>query len=62
MERAPSGKRETTVDWVAVTPNARHLMPFSSYFGPAEPDMIQRQEEQIMQSQLNLDDFLPRFA
>ena len=38
---------------------ARHLTPFSRYFSPAEPDMIQRQERQIVQSQLNLGDFLP---
>ena len=53
------GKERTTVDWVAGTPNARHLMPFSSNFGPAEPDMIQRQEGQIVQSCLNLRDLLP---
>ena len=38
--------------------NARHLVPFSRYFGTAEPDIIQRQEGQIVQSSLNLDDFL----
>ncbi|WP_423925261.1 hypothetical protein [Candidatus Palauibacter sp.] len=39
--------------------DARHLTPLSRYFSPAEPDMAQRQERQIVQSQLNLDDFLP---
>ena len=37
-------------------------MPFASHLGPAEPHMFQRQERQIVQSQLNLDDFLPGFA
>ena len=39
--------------------DSRHLMPFSRYLSPAEPDMAQRQERQIVQSQLNLDGFLP---
>ena len=34
--------------------DARHLTPFPRYFSPAEPDMAQRQERQIVQSQLNL--------
>ena len=40
-------------------PDSRQLMPFPRYFSTAEPDMIQRQERQIVQSWLNLDGFLP---
>ena len=39
--------------------NSRNLTLFSRYLGTSEPDTAQRQERQIVQSWLNLDDFLP---
>ena len=45
-----------------VRPNAIHLKPFSGYLSTAEPDIIKRQEWQIVQSELNLDDSLPGFT
>ena len=35
------------------------LIPFPRYFSAAESDVLKRQVRQIVQSQLNLDDFLP---
>ena len=43
-------------------PNARHSLPFASYFSTVESDGVARQEAQIVQSALNLDDFLPRIT
>ena len=43
-------------------PNARHSLPFSSYFSTVESDGVTRQEAQIVQSELNLDEFLPRIT
>ncbi len=40
-------------------PDSRHLPPFSRHFGQIDPDAPQRQEAQIVQSQLDLQDFLP---
>ena len=40
-------------------PNARHSLPFSSYFSTVESDGVARQEAQIVRSWLTLDDFLP---
>ena len=42
--------------------NARHSLPFSSCFSTVEPDGVARQEGQIVQSELNLDNFLPRIT
>ena len=42
-----------------IAPNSLHLSPFPRSFGPVRPDTPQRQEAQIVQSQLDLDDFLP---
>ena len=39
--------------------HARQLMPFARIFGPVDSDIAQRQEARIVQSWLNLDDFLP---
>ena len=39
--------------------NAVHLTRFSGFFSPADPDTPERQEAQIVQSQLDLRDFLP---
>ena len=41
-----------------IPPNACHLTRFSGFFGPADPDTPQGQEAQIVQSQLDLRDFL----
>ena len=35
------------------------LLPFPRYFSAAESDVLKRQVRQIVQSQLNLDDYLP---
>ena len=57
------GKGETRpVDRLLVRLNAVHLMQFSGYFSTADPDIIQRQERQIVQSCMNLDDSLPGFT
>ena len=42
----------------APSANSRHLTPFSRHFGQMDPDTPQRQERQIVQSQLDLYDFL----
>lgn len=42
-------------------PNACHLAPLSVRIGVADSNATQRQEWQIVHSQLNLGDFLPRF-
>ena len=42
--------------------NARHSLPFSSSFSTVESDGVARQEAQIVQSALNLDDVLPRIT
>lgn len=39
--------------------NSRHSTRFSGYFDTAESVVGQRQETQIVQSELNLHDFLP---
>ena len=36
-------------------------MPFARCFEPVDSDITERQEARIVQSWLNLDDFLPRF-
>ena len=39
--------------------NSRHFTRFSHHFNRIDPDTLQRQERQIVQSQLDLQDFLP---
>ena len=38
---------------------SRHLVAFSRCFSTVESDIVERQVRQIVQSWLNLDDFLP---
>ena len=45
-----------------VPPNSRYSTRFFRYLSPTGPVMVSRQERQIVQSELNLDDFLPRFT
>ena len=47
---------------MAVTPDARHLTRFSRHFSTTGPARPRRQEAQIVQSCMNLDDFLPEFT
>ena len=47
---------------MAVTPNARHLTRFPRHFSTTEPARRRRQEAQIVQACMNLDDFLPGFT
>ena len=59
LDAFPWEGRQMPVESDTTPPNSRHLTPFSRYFTQIDPDTPQRQEAQIVQSQLDLQDSLP---
>ena len=55
---APAMRRAASM----VPPNSRHLNRLSRYSSTTGPITVSRQERQIVQSWLDLDDFLPRIT
>ena len=63
MLGAPGSSCRDALVWAAAAlgeyMDSRRLGPFVRFFGQIDPDTPLRQERQIVQSQLDLQDFLP---